>query len=397
MRTKPKCVIAVLLVVVFVCSVILPLDQQSPVSGTAHAETGKATITSNQFSWDTVDVYLSKTKFFYTGNPIKPKVTVYFYNEDTDEEFLLTRGTDYTVKYSNNIRPGTAKVTVTGIGEYAGQVTRSFKIIERKHLKRTKVTIAAKRYPYTGKKIKPVVTVKDGQKRLIKGRDYTVRYRNNKKRGTARIILKGKGNYKGKFIKKFRIVKNYQKIWMKKTLAYYKAGNFSKAKKYNKKMRKIAKEICVKEMSAKQKKKFRAKVKSWPLESSYDEPYLWDYFLTDYNNDGKADLILLTGTCEADAVYRVFTYRNGKLKRIGKFGGGHSSLSAYPGKNGVVLIHQIMGYETIFRIYRKNGKTVWKEVNERTTSHYMTLRNRLRSHVYYDSGYGPRLKLGDLR
>ena len=327
--------------------------------------------------------------YFYTGNWVKPKVTV------KDGQKKLVKGRDYSVGYRKNKNVGKAKVVVTGKGNYRGTVTKIFRIVKKK-ISKKKVTISVKKYPYIGKKIKPAVTVKYGQKKLVKGRDYSVRYRNNKRIGTARVIVKGKGKYKGTVIKKFRIVKNYQNIWMKKTLAYYKAGKFSTAKKYNKKMRRIAKERYVTKMSSKQKAKYRAKVKSWPLDS-FDEPYLWDYYLTDYNNDGKADLIILTGTCEADAVYRVYTYRNGKLKRIGKLSGGHASLSAYPGTNGIVMIDQMMGYETIWRIYQRNGKTVRKKVNERETSNYMTLRNKLKSHVYYDSDYEPHLKLGDLK
>ena len=190
-----------------------------------------------------------------------------------------------------------------------------------------------------------------------------------------------------------------QKYWMKKTLKAYKAGRFTDARRYNKKMRKTAKESCVKKMSAQQKKKYRAIVKKWPTEfADYSsEPYLWDYYLTDYNNDGTADLIILTGTCEADAVYRVYTYKKSKIKKIGKFGGGHSYLSAYPGANGVVRVTQHMGYERICRVYRKNGQSKSKKLNTRQTENYITLRNKLKSHVYYDDDLNQHMKLGDLK
>ena len=191
-----------------------------------------------------------------------------------------------------------------------------------------------------------------------------------------------------------------QKYWMKKTLKAYKTGRFSAAKKYNKKMNKIAKVKCVKKMSAAQKKKYRTLVKKWARKSSGDSygEYLWDYYLADYNNDGKADLILHTGSCEADAVFRVYTYKKGKLKKIGKFGGGHSYLSAYPGCKGVIRVTQHMEYERICRVYRKSGKTVSKVLNSHETRHYMTLRNELKSHVYYsDYDYSPHFKYGDLK
>ena len=41
---------------------------------------------------------------------------------------VLTEGKDYTVTYENNIKVGTAVVTITGTGNYAGSVSQSFKI-----------------------------------------------------------------------------------------------------------------------------------------------------------------------------------------------------------------------------------------------------------------------------
>lgn len=50
---------------------------------------------------------------------------------------------------------------------------------------------------YTGKEIKPAVTVTQGSKKLVKGTDYTISYKNNKSVGTATIIITGKGKYTG--------------------------------------------------------------------------------------------------------------------------------------------------------------------------------------------------------
>ena len=60
----------------------------------------------------------------YTGSAITPGFTVTF------SDVVLIKDTDYTVSYSNNIEIGTATVTVTGIGNYKGTVTGSFKIID---------------------------------------------------------------------------------------------------------------------------------------------------------------------------------------------------------------------------------------------------------------------------
>ncbi len=59
---------------------------------------------------------------------------------------------------------------------------------------------------YTGKAIKPSVTIKDGDKKLVKGTDYTVSYKNNTKIGTATVTITGKGDYTGTKTLTFKIV-----------------------------------------------------------------------------------------------------------------------------------------------------------------------------------------------
>ncbi len=59
---------------------------------------------------------------------------------------------------------------------------------------------------YTGKAIRPFVTVTYGGKELTKGTDYTVSYQNNKTVGKAKVTVTGKGNYKGTKSAAFKIV-----------------------------------------------------------------------------------------------------------------------------------------------------------------------------------------------
>ena len=59
-----------------------------------------------------------------TGSALEPAVTVKV-NSRT-----LIAGTDYTVKYENNVNPGTASVEVTGKGNYTGTLKGSFEITE---------------------------------------------------------------------------------------------------------------------------------------------------------------------------------------------------------------------------------------------------------------------------
>ena len=68
------------------------------------------------------NVTLDKESYPYTGSAIMPAVTV----RDSKKE--LTEGTDYTVACENNTDAGTAKVTVTGKGNYTGSVSKKFAI-----------------------------------------------------------------------------------------------------------------------------------------------------------------------------------------------------------------------------------------------------------------------------
>lgn len=61
-----------------------------------------------------------------------------------------------------------------------------------------------KYYTYTGKSIKPSVTVKVGKKKLTT-KSYTVSYKDNKSVGKGYIIIKGKGSYTGTVKKGFYI------------------------------------------------------------------------------------------------------------------------------------------------------------------------------------------------
>ncbi|MCR5677834.1 MAG: discoidin domain-containing protein [Agathobacter sp.] len=68
------------------------------------------------------EISLSSQSFVYNGTAIQPAITVKV--DDT----TLQLNTDYTLTYSNNVNAGTASVTVTGIGNYTGSITRNFTI-----------------------------------------------------------------------------------------------------------------------------------------------------------------------------------------------------------------------------------------------------------------------------
>lgn len=60
--------------------------------------------------------------YYYTGTAVTPAVTV------KDGGRTLTKDTDYTLNYTNNINTGTATVTIQGKGNYKGNVSRNFTI-----------------------------------------------------------------------------------------------------------------------------------------------------------------------------------------------------------------------------------------------------------------------------
>lgn len=69
-----------------------------------------------------VEVTLSETAYTYDGTARTPAVTVKM------DSNILKNDADYTVEYANNVKPGTATVTVVGKGSYTGSVSVSFTI-----------------------------------------------------------------------------------------------------------------------------------------------------------------------------------------------------------------------------------------------------------------------------
>ena len=157
----------------------------------------------SRISISKASVTLSTSTYAYDGKAKKPGVMVKLNGK------TLKNGTDYTVSYSNNIKVGTAKVTITGKGNYTGSVSKTFKI--KNNFKKATVSgISTK--AFTGKNITQSITVKYNGKALKNGTDYTVSYSNNKKIGTATVKIAGKGSYTGTVTKTFKINPAKQEI-----------------------------------------------------------------------------------------------------------------------------------------------------------------------------------------
>ena len=65
---------------------------------------------------------------------------------------------------------------------------------------------------YTGKAVKPSLTIRYSGRKLVKDTDFTVAYYNNKKIGEAKIVIEGIGRYTGSIVKTFRIVPKKMKL-----------------------------------------------------------------------------------------------------------------------------------------------------------------------------------------
>ena len=77
-----------------------------------------------------------------------------------------------------------------------------------KDLSSCDITLSRTTATYTSKAIKPIVTIMDGSKKLVKDVDYTVSYFDNvRANGTPTITITGKGDYTGTVKKNFTITK----------------------------------------------------------------------------------------------------------------------------------------------------------------------------------------------
>ena len=138
-------------------------------------------------------------------------ITQTFYVYDGTKK--LTEGTDYTLKYLNNINVGTATVRICGKGNYSASSYREIKFtIQPYSLANVKITSIADK-TYTGSEIKPSLLVKrlmpDGTyKTMYAGSDYKVTYSNNINTGraTAKITAGTNGNYTSSKTINFRIL-----------------------------------------------------------------------------------------------------------------------------------------------------------------------------------------------
>ena len=140
----------------------------------------------------------------------------------------LSSGTDYTLSYTGNVAAGTAKVTATGKGNYAGTRTATFTIAKASIASATVSGIPS--YTYDGSPKLPAPSLKLGNRWLAPGRDFKLSIINNRNAGKASVKATGIGNYTRTKTVSFTIAKANQPLVAK-----------AKAKKVKVKLSKVKK------------------------------------------------------------------------------------------------------------------------------------------------------------
>lgn len=160
-------------------------------------------------------VTLEKDTYEYTGKEFKPAVKAVAVNRAGKVQ-TVTSLDAFEVVYASNINAGTAKVTLNAIkgSGFTGTANGTF-AITAKNIGDCNID-SVNGQIYTGKEIKPAVTVRDGATVLVADQDYTVAYSNNVNVTTADkqavITITGKGNYTGSKTVNFAISKKVTDI-----------------------------------------------------------------------------------------------------------------------------------------------------------------------------------------
>ena len=147
----------------------------------------------------------------YTGKALTQALTLTYNGKK------LTLNTDYTVSYSDNKNVGTAKVKLTGVGNYSGAITKTFKIVKAKQAMTVKAnakTVKASKLLKAKAIVKKAITVKNSKGSVtfkkVSGSKYltinkkgkiTVRKGKYKKQTfklKVKVTAKGTSNYKSK-------------------------------------------------------------------------------------------------------------------------------------------------------------------------------------------------------
>lgn len=80
------------------------------------------------------------------------------------------------------------------------------------------------------------------------------------------------------------------------------------------------------------------------------------YLVYDIDKDTIPEMLVKTGTCEADYHGAFYTFRDGQAVQISEeIGLGHSSFYSDPGENGIIIMWAHMGYASAVRVSLTGG------------------------------------------
>lgn len=145
---------------------------------------------------------LGVDEYQYTGESVIPQYAVQL------NSVSLVSGKDFTVALGANVQLGTATITITGIGNYQGNTSKTFTIIART-LTDDMLQLEESSYQYNSEAITPEYSVSALGKVLVKDTDYTLQITNNVSVGSATITITGNGNYTGSVSTTFTITVAY--------------------------------------------------------------------------------------------------------------------------------------------------------------------------------------------
>lgn len=154
---------------------------------------------------------LEDLKLEYTGNPLKPEITItdtrrdaegnfivaeatddledYYDPYDPEQHYILLEEKDYTLQWAENQYPGQAEVTIVGAGNYEGTIVDHFTIYA--DLADAEIEPIPVQH-YEGELSKPELTVTLGELTLTLNEEYSVEYRHDTEhpdRGEATAII----------------------------------------------------------------------------------------------------------------------------------------------------------------------------------------------------------------
>ena len=165
-------------------------------------------------------VKIDKSSLTYTGEEVLPSLTVNLKGKP------LSAGTDYSVEYlDEHTGIGSHFAVLTGMGNYSGAKTISFKITGKYDLSNQEYASVRANpqdivpdaesgvaegtgiftyYSAGGAKPEPIVCYKGIE--LRKNKDYSLSYQGNTALGSAKAIIKGKGQYSGTLEMGFQVI-----------------------------------------------------------------------------------------------------------------------------------------------------------------------------------------------